>query len=100
MKFDDMEFSITAVQWLITIVIGVYTWMVQRASASNAEVVSLRERVVALEVEMKNMPTEATVRELIGQLSALHAHNSSTKQQLDAVQQSVNRINDFLLNQR
>lgn len=100
MKFDDMEFSLSAVQWLVMIVIGVYTWLVQRASASNAEVVALRERLVVLEVEVKNMPSEATVRELISQLSALAAHGQGTKQQLEAVQQSVNRINDFLLNQR
>lgn len=100
MKIDDMEFGIGAVQWLLMGVIAVYTWIVQRASASNAEVVAVRERVVALEVEMKNMPSEATVRELISQLSAIAAHGQATKQQLEGVQQSVNRINDFLLNRR
>jgi hypothetical protein len=100
MNFEDMQFSLSAVQWLIMVVIGVYTWMVGRASATNKEVVELRERVVALEVDMKNMPSEASVRELIGRLERLTAYNEGTKTQLDAVQHSVNRINDFLLNQR
>ena len=100
MEFDNLHFSLSTVQWLIMVVIGGYSWMVGRAAATNKEVVDLRERVVALEVEMKNMPSEATVRELISRLEKLTAYNEGTKSQLDAVQHSVNRINDFLLNQR
>jgi|GEM_PF-500217 len=107
MKFDDMQFSLSAVQWLLMAVIGVYTWMAQRASASsaevakvNAEVALLRERVVALEVDMKNMPSEATVRELIGQLASLQAYHEGTTQQLNSMQHSVNRLHDFLLNKK
>lgn len=87
-------------QWLLSAAIAVYAWMVRRASASNAEVVALRERLVALEAGMKNMPSEASVRELIGRLERLTAYNEGTKSQLDSLQHSVNRINEFLLNQR
>lgn len=100
MNVENIQFSLSAVQWLIMAVIGVYTWMVGRASATNKEVVDLRERVVALEVDMKNMPSEATVRELIGQLASLKAYNEGTKQQLDAIQYNINRINEFLLNNK
>lgn len=100
MNFEEMQFSLSNVKWLVMAAIGFYTWMVGRASASNKEIVELRERVVALEVDMKNMPSEASVRELIGRLERLTAYNEGTKTQLDAVQHSVNRINDFLLNQR
>ncbi|MGN0920238.1 MAG: hypothetical protein ACI4NJ_00775 [Cellvibrio sp.] len=100
MNINDLGFSFSDVQWLLSVVIGVYAWMVRRASASNAEVVALRERLIALEVDMRNMPSEASVRELIGRLERLTAYNEGTKQQLDSVQHSVNRINEFLLNQR
>lgn len=100
MQLNDLGFSFADVQWLLMAAIAIYTWVIGRASASNKEVVELRERVVAIEVDMKNMPSEASVRELIGRLERLTAYNEGTKTQLDAVQHSVNRINDFLLNQR
>lgn len=96
MNFEQMQFSLSNVQWLVMAAIGIYTWMVGRASASNKEIVDLRERVVALEVEMKNMPSEATVRELIEKLAGLAAHSQGTVKQLDALQQTVSRIDDFL----
>ena len=100
MNLDDMQFSFDAVQWLIMGVIGVYTWMVSRATATNKEVVDLRVRVVALEENIKNMPTEASVLKLIGRLERLTAHHEGTQQSIEALQHGVNRINDFLLNQR
>ena len=100
MQLNELGFSLADVQWLVMAGIGIYTWFIGRISANNREVVELRERVVALEAEIKNMPSEASVRELIGRLERLTAYNEGTKNQLDAVQHSVNRINDFLLNQR
>ena len=100
MNFEEMQFSLSNVQWLVMAAIGIYTWMVGRASASNKEIVDLRERVVALEVEMKNMPSEATVRELIGKLESMAAHNAGTEKQLGLLQTNVNRIHDFLLENR
>lgn len=97
MNISDLGFSLADVQWLVMGAIAIYTWIIGRASASNKEIVELRERVVALEVDMKNMPSESSVRELIGRLERLTAYNEGTKQQLDAVQHSVNRINDYLL---
>lgn len=98
MNLNQIGFSLADVQWIVMVCLSIYTWIVGRASATNAEVVDLRERVIKLEVEMKNMPSEATVRELIGRLEALTAHNEGTKDQLDVMQHTVNRINDFLLN--
>lgn len=99
MNLDDMQFSFSAVQWLIMAAIGAYTWMVSRAAATNKEVVDLRERIVALEADIKNMPTEASVRELIGRLERLTAHHEGTQKSIETLQYGVNRINDFLLNQ-
>jgi len=96
MNLEELQFSLSNVQWLVMAAIGIYTWMVGRASASNKEIVDLRERVVALEVEMKNMPSELTVRELIGKLEGLAAHSQGTVKQLDTLQQTVSRIDDFL----
>jgi hypothetical protein len=105
MKFDDMQFSLSFVQWIVIAALAIYTWFNQRQSATSAEVTNtnvelaaVRERVVALEIEMKNMPSEATVRELIGKLERLTAYNEGNKEQLNAVQHTVNRINDYLIN--
>lgn len=109
MKFDDMEFSLSAVQWLLMAAIGVYAWIIRKDSATKAEsdekflkyeteLVAMQTRLVQLEAEMKNMPSEASVRELIGRLGELTAHNEGTKQQLNTMQHSVNRLHDYLLN--
>ena len=91
--------------------IGLYAWFVRKDSASKSdsdekfiqlekELIDMQTRLVKLEVEMKNMPTEATVRELIGRFESLAAHNEGTVKQLDVPQVNVNRIHDFLLENR
>ena len=104
MNIEEIKFSLNFVQWLVVAVIGVVLWFVKRSSASSKEVVALsaelaaiRERLVQVEVEIKNMPTEASVRELIGKFESLAAYHEGTKQQLNAMQQGQNRLYDFLL---
>ncbi|OZY84833.1 hypothetical protein CBP51_16865 [Cellvibrio mixtus] len=111
MNIEEIKFGLGTVQWLVMAAIGIYAWVVRRGSASRteseekfaeleAQVLAVRERLVALEAEVKNMPTELSVRELIAQLASLKAYQEGNKQQLNTMQHTVNRINDFLLNQR
>ena len=100
MNLSQIGFSLADVQWIVMVAIGIYSWFIGRGSATNAEMIQIRERVVKLEVQMKNMPTEASVKELIGKLEALTAHNEGTKDQLDVMHHQLNRINDFLLNKK
>lgn len=104
MNIEEIQFSLSTVQWVVISVISILLWFINRSSASNAEVVevraelaSVRERLIQVEMEMKNMPTEATVRELIGRFESLAAYHEGMKQQLDAMQHGQNRLYDFLL---
>ncbi|HSX85402.1 MAG TPA: DUF2730 family protein [Cellvibrio sp.] len=107
MNIEEMKFSLDTVQWIVVGAISIFLWFVNRSSASSSEVLevktelaSVRERVVALEIEMKNMPSEATVRELIGRLERLTAYHEGGQQQMDSMQHSLNRLHDFLLKER
>lgn len=111
MNFEDIKFGLNTVQWIVMAALGLYAWIIRRDSASKSdsdekfikmesELVSMQTRLVQLEVEMKNMPSEITVRELIGQLASLKAYHEGNKSQLDQMQHSVNRLTEFLLKQR
>lgn len=100
MNFDDVHFSLGFVQWLILIIVGVYSWWVGKQSATNLEVAQLRERIVEIETQLKNMPSQAAVSEMNARLERIAANTEAYKEAQEAMRQEVHRLTDFLLNNR
>mgnify|MGYP002130296384 CR=1 FL=1 len=46
MSFTDMTFSFEAMRWIVLTAIGIYAWFIGRQSASSAELLELRTRLV------------------------------------------------------
>lgn len=100
MDLNELNFSFSAVQWLVTIAIGVYSWIVSRQAATNKEVLELRTRVIALEERVKLLPTQQQLSALMIQMERTDAQLNNISVQITTLGRRIERIDDFLLKPR
>lgn len=93
MSFTDMTFSFEAMRWIVLTAIGIYAWFIGRQSASAAELLELRTRLTTLEAQMAQVPSQAQLHELVATVAGLAAR-------IEPVARSVDRIENYLLNQK
>ncbi|KXZ66830.1 hypothetical protein [Acinetobacter venetianus] len=91
--FETLKFSFQEAHWVVITILGLYTWFINKQSASAKEMLDLRLRVVEVENAIKDMPSKVDVAKLQGQLDALNQHVSS-------VQRGVTRIENYLLDNK
>ena len=89
--FETFKIGFGETQWLVMTALGLYTWFINKQSASAKEMLDLHLRVVELENAIKDMPSKVEIAQLQGQLNTVN-------KQLDTVQTGVKRIEDYLLN--
>jgi len=49
MNFNELTFNWQFLQWVVMAVVGVYSWLIGRQSASQKELLDLRIRVTQIE---------------------------------------------------
>ena len=100
MNFEQLNFGFGAVQWLITVAIGVYSWFMSRQAASAQELLELRTRIVALEEQARHLPSQAAISGLLVSLEAVRSDLSGMRNTIGGVQRSVENINAYLLQEK
>jgi hypothetical protein len=100
MNLEQLNFSFSAVQWLILTAIGIYSWFTSRQAASAQELLQLRTRIVALEEHVRHLPDQSAVTDLLGDMKAVRAELSGVKEALAPLARSLDRINDYLLREK
>lgn len=100
MPIDDITFPFGVVQWIVTIAIGIYAWVVGRQSATGKDIQALNNRLVAIETQLKHTPTQLEMQSVARQLERIDAHIQAQQEALKPINKSLDRINDFLLNQK
>lgn len=90
MTIDDMSFSFSFLQWLVTAAIGIYSWFISRQAASAKELLELRARLIKLEEAARHAPSHSLVSDLHGDMKALKA-------EMQTMSKSLNRMNDYLM---
>ncbi|KRP97471.1 MULTISPECIES: hypothetical protein [Pseudomonas] len=100
MNLEQLNFSFTAMQWVVLTVIGIYTWLTNRQAASTQELLVLRTRIVALEEHVRHLPDQAAVTNLLGDMKAVRAELTGVKDALAPLARSLDRINDYLLREK
>ncbi|OLF53788.1 DUF2730 family protein [Pseudomonas chlororaphis] len=100
MNLNDLNFGFQSVQWLVLTVLGIYTWMTKRQTASAQELLELRTRIVALEEHVRHLPDQTAVTDLLGDMKAVRAELSGVKEALAPLARSLDRINDYLLREK
>lgn len=100
MSLDDIEFSWGFVAWLITACCAVFAWWTARSKADGDEQRRMAERVAQLETRMNDVPNTETVAKLYGKLDRLDAELGSFIREFQGLTAAVNRMNDYLLNNK
>lgn len=97
MNFTDLNFNFSLVQWLVTAAIAIYSWLMSRQAASSKELLELRTRIISLENQIKHVPTQHQVTQLIEKLGRNEAHLSGLSDRLSGLSHQLDNINQFLL---
>ena len=91
--FETLKFNFSEANWIVTTILGIYIWFINKQSASAKEMLDLRMRVVELENAVKDMPSKVDVENLRGELNSLN-------KQMDSVQHGVRRIENWLIDNK
>lgn len=100
MSLDDIEFSWGFVAWLLTAFCAVFAWWTARSKADGDQQLEMVQRVSQLESRISEVPNQETVAKLYGKLDRLDAEMASFMREFRGLTAAVNRMNDYLLNNK
>jgi uncharacterized protein (DUF3084 family) len=99
-NWDAAKFWLDVLQWLFTIGIGVAVWIRTGRNQNRTDIQALDDRqdalerrVISAEENLKHAPTHEDIAKLQSQSSALDS-------KLDRVTNTVDRIHDYLMNNK
>jgi len=98
--FKDISFSFTEAHWIVLTILALYTWFINKQSASSKEMLDLRLRVTELESMVKDMPTKLEIARLEGRIDTIETKLNSANSNIDKVHKGVNRIENYLLDNK
>ncbi|MHA7915511.1 hypothetical protein [Alloalcanivorax xenomutans] len=100
MELGELTFSFSNMQWILTVLVGIYAWLIGRQSARATEVLEMRSRLIALETAMKSVPTTDQLSNLVERLAGLEARLGGIAESMIPVAKNLDRVNDYLLKHR
>lgn len=95
-----MQFNFEAVRWLVTSAIGFYAWLIGRQSASAKELLELRTRLTTLEAEIKQVPSQTQLHELVAQITRVSGSVEAVAARMEPMGRSLDRVESYLLHQK
>lgn len=103
----EWDGTIRVIQGLATVLLGLYSVMASRRSASAAEAQTLAERlnsqdtrIVTIEQHILHLPDGKQMADLAGDMKAIKAELAGVARELAPLSRSLDRINDYLLSSR
>lgn len=100
MNFTDMNFSFEAMRWIVTTAVAIYAWIIGRQSASARELLDLRTRITTLEAQMAQVPSQTQLHDLVAEVARLGGSIDSVAASIPPLVRSVDRVENYLLNQK
>lgn len=98
--FNELRFDWEFLKWAVLSVLAIYTWLIGRQSASQKELLELRTRLTTLEAQVKSVPTQSQITELIAKLSRTEATMQGMQDQIAATYRRAENIESYLLNKK
>lgn len=98
--FESIKFSFQEAHWIVITVLALYTWFINKQSASAKEMLDIRLRVTELESAVKDMPSKLEIARLEGQVETIKTQLNSANQNIGQVQRGVLRIEQWLIDNK
>lgn len=98
--FETLKFNFSEANWIVTTILGIYIWFINKQSASAKEMLDLRMRVVELENAVKDMPSKLEIARLEGQVETIKTQLNAANNSIGNVQKGVTRIENYLLDNK
>jgi predicted nucleic acid-binding Zn-ribbon protein len=98
--FESLKLSFSEAHWIVITILGLYTWFINKQSASSKEMLDLRVRVVELENTVKDMPSMIEIARLEGQVETIKTQLNAANNSIGNVQKGVTRIENYLLDNK
>lgn len=98
--FESINFSFQEAHWIVITVLALYTWFINKQSASAKEMLDIRLRVTELESTVKDMPSKLEIARLEGQVETIKTQVNSANQNIGQVQRGVLRIEQWLIDNK
>lgn len=98
--FESVKFSFQEAHWIVITVLALYTWFINKQSASAKEMLDIRLRVVELESAVKDMPSKLEIARLEGQIETIKTQLNSANNNIGQVQRGVSRIEQWLIDNK
>lgn len=98
--FKDLVFSFSEAHWIVITILALYTWFINKQSASAKEMLDIRLRVTELESAVKDMPSKLEIARLEGQIETIKTQLNSANNNIGQVQHGVARIENWLIDNK
>ena len=95
--FETLKFNFSEANWIVTTILGIYIWFINKQSASAKEMLDIRLRVTEVENAVKDMPSKLEIARLEGQIETIKTQLNSANTNISQVQRGVNRIENWLI---
>ncbi|EPO8089452.1 DUF2730 family protein [Pseudomonas aeruginosa] len=110
----DLDYMLRAGQFVFTVAVGLFSISASRKASSKAEAEQLArrlnsqdEKILVLQQQMKHLPDSEQLTELAGELADLAGDMKAIKVEiagvtkaLDPLARAVERMNEYLLNNK
>lgn len=97
---EELKVGIQVLQFFCMFGLALYTFISNRRVAKDAEVQEVKHRVTVIEERVKNTPDHQLITQMTGDLRAMRAELGAMHQQMESLNSSLNRVNDYLLNNK
>lgn len=98
--FESLKLSFSEAHWVVITILTLYTWFINKQSASAKEMLDIRLRVTELESAVKDMPSKLEIARLEGQVETIKTQLNSANQNISQVQHGVLRIEQWLIDNK
>lgn len=95
--FESLKIGFNETQWIVMTILGLYTWFINKQSASAKEMLDIRLRVTEVENAVKDMPSKLEIAKLEGQIETIKTQLNSANTNISQVQRGVTRIENWLI---
>ncbi|HEX5278163.1 MAG TPA: DUF2730 family protein [Fluviicoccus sp.] len=104
---DEAKIAIQGLQWFCTFCLALFTFITHRSAARASQVQqvsdkvsAVSERVTAVEEQLRHIPDPDLLHNLDGDMKAIKAELRHMRDALTPLAKSLDRINDYLLNNK